>query len=253
MMLHNLEVERFNTSSNIFFSRDKVFGVLVVVLLHVLLFALIFTQTNTPAIKILGMKLVSVSVFERRTPTPTTVIEQSTNVNTESKRAALNAVPAVLSKPLTVAPANSQNTQVVDVSIVSAREQSITLPPLEIKGEAAKSSEALLSTEAQTLQKIDAGAKGLALESDHDITIGESDNHVIEILRMGSSRAIYSSPDFTQTTQNPVVYQIEIGEYNEIEMAVVNHLISRIRERYKKEIIWNSKVKARFVRLSMLQ
>lgn len=89
-------------------------------------------------------------------------------------------------------------------------------------------------------------------ESERVVRIGESDTRIIEIHQMGASKAIYSMPDLAQKDEIRVGYQVEVGEYSDIESAIVNDIILKIRSRHKKEIFWNSRVKARFVKLSML-
>lgn len=84
-----------------------------------------------------------------------------------------------------------------------------------------------------------------------EIRIGEYSNNIVEILRMGSSKAVYAMTDLNNQ-DNKNTFNVEVGDYPDIETAIVNHIIARIRSAYPKEIEWNSKVKGRFVKLSML-
>lgn len=93
-----------------------------------------------------------------------------------------------------------------------------------------------------------------AVESEKNETarIGEMDNNVIVITKLGSSKAEYIAPNFLQAQLEQTHFQVEVGDFEDIETALVNQIITQIRGRYKKEIFWNSKIKARMVRLSML-
>lgn len=82
--------------------------------------------------------------------------------------------------------------------------------------------------------------------------IGEMDNNVIVITKLGSSKAEYIAPNFLQAQLEQTHFQVEVGDFEDIETALVNQIITQIRTRYKKEIFWNSKIKARMIRLSML-
>ena len=82
--------------------------------------------------------------------------------------------------------------------------------------------------------------------------IGEMDNNVIVITKLGSSKAEYIAPNFLHAQLEQTHFQVEVGDFEDIETALVNQIITQIRTRYKKEIFWNSKIKARMVRLSML-
>jgi hypothetical protein len=83
-----------------------------------------------------------------------------------------------------------------------------------------------------------------------ELRIGEL-NNIIEILQLGSSKAVYSIPDFLNQNEK-LTFRVEVGDFPDMETAIVNHLISHIRNSYPTHIFWNSKVKGRLVKLSML-
>lgn len=136
----------------------------------------------------------------------------------------------------------------VNVSIESAihipvPESKIELPVVAATSDASSTSVTLNPQPALSLDQ----------EKEREVRIGESNTRVIEIHQMGTSKAVYSMPDLAQTGEARVAYQVDVGEYPDIELAIVNDVISKIRSRHRKEIFWNSHVKGRFVKLSMLQ
>jgi hypothetical protein len=76
---------------------------------------------------------------------------------------------------------------------------------------------------------------------------------VIAIETMGTRAATYSFPALSNQAggTRPQVFRVDIGNYSDIELAIVNHLIEQIRTRYPEEITWESKARGGIVRLSM--
>lgn len=97
-------------------------------------------------------------------------------------------------------------------------------------------------------------ATSLVAESERNesLKIGEMDNNVIVITKLGASKAEYLAPNFLHAQLEQSHFRVEVGDFEDIETALVNQIITQIRTRYKKEIFWNSKIKARMIRLSML-
>lgn len=153
-------------------------------------------------------------------------------------------------KPADVSTIN--HSQIVERNSVSiASESAIHIPAPESKMELpviAATSDAS-GANSTSPQKADLSSDQ---ESESVVRIGESDTRIIEIHQMGASKAIYSMPDLARKDEARVGYQVEVGEYSDIESAIVNDIILKIRSRHKKEIFWNSRIKARFVKLSML-
>ncbi|MFC0350054.1 hypothetical protein [Undibacterium danionis] len=87
-------------------------------------------------------------------------------------------------------------------------------------------------------------------EPNKELRIGELNNNIIEILQLGSSKGAYSIPNLSNQSER-LTFRVEVGDFPDIETAIINHIISHIRNSYSKEILWNSKVKARVVKLSM--
>jgi hypothetical protein len=76
---------------------------------------------------------------------------------------------------------------------------------------------------------------------------------VIGIDSIGSSAATYTFPALSGESGDakPHVFRVEIGNYPNIEVAIVNHVIEQIRARYPDEITWESRSRGGAVRLSM--
>ena len=75
----------------------------------------------------------------------------------------------------------------------------------------------------------------------------------IRMLSKGSSKASYAFPGMSaeELAAPPTIYEVDIGTYPDIELAVVNHVISLIRSKYPDSIMWDSHVRNAMVRLSM--
>ncbi len=87
-------------------------------------------------------------------------------------------------------------------------------------------------------------------ESGKELRLEGHNDNVIEILRLGSSKGSYSIPNLSDQNER-LTFGVEVGDFPDIETAIINHIISYIRSAYSKDISWNSKVKARMVKLSM--
>lgn len=76
---------------------------------------------------------------------------------------------------------------------------------------------------------------------------------VIAIETIGTRSATYSIPALS--TQGPgarpQVFKVDIGNYSDIELAIIDHLIEQIRARYPDEITWESKARGGIIRVSM--
>ena len=77
---------------------------------------------------------------------------------------------------------------------------------------------------------------------------------VIGIDSIGISAATYTFPALTGETGDapPRVFKVEIGNYPDIEAAILNHVIDQIRARYPdRKGVASSRSRSMIVRLSM--
>lgn len=232
----------------------KVSKFFFVVSFHFLLLLFLLTQSSAPINQFVdrafNLQVLKPTFFSNNASEVVTPFQ----VENDSSGSHTSRSP-IVSDRVAVKPADAStmnHSQIVERNSVSiASESAIHIPAPESKMElpviaAMSDAPGANSTSAP---KVDLSSDQ---ESERVVRIGESDTRIIEIHQMGASKAIYSMPDLAQKDEIRVGYQVEVGEYSDIESAIVNDIISKIRSRHKKEIFWNSRVKARFVKLSML-
>jgi hypothetical protein len=81
----------------------------------------------------------------------------------------------------------------------------------------------------------------------------DSGDKLVSIERIGGSVALYTITGLTGLGPDgkPIVLRVDIGDYPDIEVALVNHVIAQIRARFPDEISWFSREHNAMMRLSM--
>lgn len=221
---------------------------------HLLLLTLILTQTDLPATKLtdnafnfLVLTPSSISNNQaKNTPNDQTSDDHSDgrpDVTQTSRSANSNMSVEAATRNLNQASAPNY--------VITVPENKTISPESTVKAETPATTTTAIATASTPLPDSTASTTANRNEETEG-RIGESSDHIVEIHQIGSSKGIYSMPDLSQPGGVRIAYQVEIGDYPSMELAIVNDIISKIRSRYKKEVYWNSREKARFVKLSTL-
>lgn len=234
----------------------RLIPMLCVVSLHAIVFLLVLAQKMTSPISIAATAPLIISA-----QLPSLMNAQATSESSPplaSTEQSLPATAATTQKALPVSKIENGSTQDLVLSytnpaLVSTSEVEISINQVQTVAEHdanSGNSNNIGEASKPTLGKqLEAMAEAKANDS---LRIGELDNHVVTITKLGSSKAEYVAPNFLYPQLERMQFQVDVGDFEDIEIAVVNQIIAQIRTRYKKEIFWNSIVKARMVRLSML-
>jgi hypothetical protein len=248
MSPHHFDFSTFNVLSKRW---SKLNTFVIILLVHVLIFTLLIKQ-NPHAISELNQQVREVKIFDLSLGT---VLEKTNKKNISPAAPEETSLPKIDSSSKLqnhiddVAKANITTNATVRLVM----ERPIQIAPVEFDSKPLTSlpinndlDQLAPNSKINPVPVADSGE-----ESSKELRIGELNNNIIEILQLGSSKASYSIPDFSSQSER-VVFQVEVGDFPDIEAAIINHIISHIRSKYTKDIIWNSKVKARQVKLSML-
>lgn len=229
-----------------FFSQNRIAPLSIVFGLHLILLGWLMTQAP---VRQAFVRLIPISMVEMpltksiESPTPALTTTSSTLDNPTS------ALPPATTRATTVPQTQSplarfdENKSVTPVATIERDFPANSLPVLDVPNPV-------------TEQRADMVKSGMNTVAEPEKMsaprIGEMDNNVIVITKLGSSKAEYIAPNFLHAQLEQTNFQVEVGDFEDIETALVNQIITQIRTRYKQEIFWNSKVKARMIRLSML-
>nr|WP_315481744.1 hypothetical protein [uncultured Undibacterium sp.] len=242
-------------------SKRRLLPMLCVASLHAIVFLLVLAQKMTPPISIAATAPLIISA-----QLPSLMNAQATSeslplqVSTEQS---LPATTAMTQKVLSVSKMENLVTQDQVLSytnpiVVPTSEVEVSISQEKVSADADATSLTANSSNSNNSGDASKPSSGKQLEAmaeakvTDSLRIGELDNHVVAITKLGSSKAEYIAPNFLHPQFEKMQFQVDVGDFEDIETAVVNQIIAQIRTRYKKEIFWNSIVKARMVRLSML-
>jgi hypothetical protein len=256
LSLHDSELGLFSN-----FER-RLMPMLFVIGLHVIVFLLLLAQKMTPPISIVAKAPLFISA-----QLPSLMNAQDTSESSLPLASTEQSMPettAMTQKALPVSKIENVATQDQALSytnpiVVPTSEVEISISRVKANADAEVISPAANSASSNSnsgdVSKSILGTKLEAMaetKRDESLRVGELDNHVVAITKLGSSKAEYIAPNFLHSQFEKTQFQVDVGDFEDIETAVVNQIITQIRTRYKKEIFWNSIVKARMVRLSML-
>lgn len=256
LSLHDSELGLFSNSER------RLMPMLFVVGLHVIVFLLLLAQKMTPPISIVVKAPLFISA-----QLPSLMNAQDTSESSPPLASTEQSMPettAMTQKALPVSKIENVATQDQALSytnpiVVPTSEVEISISRVKANADAEVISPAANSASSNSnsgdVSKSILGTKLEAMaetKRDESLRVGELDNHVVAITKLGSSKAEYIAPNFLHSQFEKTQFQVDVGDFEDIETAVVNQIITQIRTRYKKEIFWNSIVKARMVRLSML-
>lgn len=227
------------------FSRNRLLSFALVLSLHVamLLFLISYVPLRTSIVRLMPTSMLTLPMTKiTLTPPPLPVTNAVLN----------KATPSTSTSASKTAPMPQTNSPLARVDDL---QRSNTVVPLE-RDFPANPLPVLAVPNPVTEQREELG-KTLGIpggdgEKIEAPRIGEMDNNVILITKLGASKAEYIAPNFLLPQLEQAHFQVEVGDFEDIETALVNQIILQIRTRYKKEIYWNSKIKARMIRLSML-
>jgi hypothetical protein len=243
-------------------SERRLIPMFCVVSLHAIVFLLVIAQKMTPPISIVATAPLIISA-----QLPSLMNAQVTSESSPPLASTEQSMPettAMAQKTLPVSKIENVATQDQVLSytnpiVVPTSEVEISISQVKANADAEVISPAANSASSNSnsgdVSKSILGTKLEAMaetKRDESLRVGELDNHVVAITKLGSSKAEYIAPNFLHPQFEKTQFQVDVGDFEDIETAVVNQIITQIRTRYKKEIFWNSIVKARMVRLSML-